>query len=151
METHPGYMESKLSIKGFKRVRSIPMNAARLQTIRTLTGWVALYLVTLGVTSTLILTGSLQQPLKSIVMLLPLLPALGILLWQVRIFRQMDEMQTKHQLLAVAWAFAGTALFSIAYALLEIAGWPHLPMFAVWLVMLSLWVACSWVQRVRYA
>jgi ethanolamine transporter EutH len=83
-------------------------------------------------------------------MLLPLIPAFGILAWQVRMFRKMDEMQARHQLLAVVWAFAGTAAFSIAYALLEVVGWPRLPMFAIWMLMLSLWILSSWTQRIRY-
>jgi hypothetical protein len=126
------------------------MNRTELATIRSLTGWVAFYLLTLGSAAALSLTASLPHLLRSGLMLLPLIPALGILVWQVRVLRRMDEMQARHQLVAVAWAFAGTAVFSVAYALLEVAGWPHLPMFAVWLLMLSLWVGCSWAQRVRY-
>jgi hypothetical protein len=126
------------------------MNRTELATIRSLTGWVVLYLLTLGGAAALSLTTSLPQRLSSGIMLLPLIPALGILIWQVSVFRRMDETQARHQLVAVAWAFAGTAVFSVAYALLEVAGWPHLPMFVMWLLMLSLWVGCSWAQRFRF-
>ncbi len=136
-------MERKLSAK--KEADLLPKQAM----VVSLGIWVGTYALSLALALFLAFrTPSLG--LRSAVMLLPLLPAVGILLWQVRTFQRMDEMQSRHQLLAVAWAFAGTAIFVIGYSLMEVAGWPHLPMFAVWLVMLTFWVASIWLQRFRY-
>lgn len=87
---------------------------------------------------------------RSAIMLVPLIPAAGLLRSTVRQFRRMDEMLVRKQLEAVAWAFGAALFLMVAYALLEAVGWPRLPMWIALIALSSIWSICTAVQHIRY-
>ncbi|MCW3849091.1 hypothetical protein OF829_17770 [Sphingomonas sp. LB-2] len=87
---------------------------------------------------------------RSAIMLLPLLPAFGILRFTIAQFRRGDEMVRKNQLIAVAWAFGITQFLMVSWCLLEVVGWPRLPMWTVFTAVQAIWITCIWTQVLRY-
>lgn len=87
---------------------------------------------------------------RTLVILLPLIPAFGILRFTVRQFRRGDEMIRRHQLVAIAWTFGIFEALMITYSLLEIVGWPRLPMWVTFTTVQAIWVACIWTQVLRF-
>jgi hypothetical protein len=84
------------------------------------------------------------------VALLPLLPILyGMrnVLWY---FRNVDELHQRIQLEGLALAFGGTAALVFTYGFLEVAGFPRLSVWWVWLVMGSLWGVGTMIAHRRY-
>jgi len=61
-----------------------------------------------------------------------------------------DELYRRIQVEALALAFGGTALLVIAYGFLEVAGFPRLTVWWVWVVMATLWFVGLVVARLRY-
>ena len=112
--------------------------------------WIAIYAVTLIATVALVFLLPVPPPWRSIVVLVPLLPALGIVRWETRAFAQLDEMQLRNQVTGFAWAFAITAIAMTAYILLDAVGWPRPPMWVIFTAMMLVQVACSWTQYLRY-
>ncbi|MEA1674025.1 hypothetical protein [Nitrospirillum sp. BR 11163] len=51
------------------------------------------------------------------------------------------------QLVAIGFAFAGTALLTFTYGFLEVAGFPRLSMFMVWPLMVLLLVVGQFLGR----
>lgn len=94
--------------------------------------------------------GPLPMAAKVPIALAPLLPAALIVPWVIGNFRLMDEMQVRHQLEAIVVAAVVSAFLAMGYALLEIAGFPRLPMSVVWCVMVGLWICAVWIQRWRF-
>lgn len=84
------------------------------------------------------------------VTLAPMIPAAGVCWAVYRQLGRMDELQRRVQLEAFAFAFAGTALLTFSYGFLETAGYPRLPMFAVWPLMATLWMIGGIVSSRRY-
>ena len=82
--------------------------------------------------------------------LAPMVPALFICWVVVQSIRNLDEMQRKLQLEALAVAFAGTALITFSYGFLEGNGLPSISMFAVWPLMSALWFAGVMVGLLRH-
>ena len=113
-------------------------------------GWTLLYLATLAAAVLLVLRMPQLGPWRTPIILLPLLPAIGILRFTLRQFRRGDEMQRRNQLIAVAAAFGITLVLMIAYTLLEAIGWPRLPMWVDVVAMQAIWTVCIWTQILRY-
>ena len=84
------------------------------------------------------------------IILLPMIPAFGILRFAMRQFQRGDEMQRRHQLIAAAWALGIVLVLMISYALLEAIGWPRLPMWGILCVTQAIWIACIWTQVLRF-
>ena len=84
------------------------------------------------------------------IMLLPLIPAFGILRFTIAQFRSSDEMMRKNQLIAVAWAFGILQFLMITLSLLEVVGWARLPMWTIFTAAQMVWIACIWTQVLRY-
>jgi hypothetical protein len=84
------------------------------------------------------------------VALAPILPLLLLLRAIVRFFRRLDELQRRIQLDALAFAFAGSALLTFTYGLLENVGFPRLSYGYVWSVMGVLWGIGTAVAKRRY-
>ena len=94
--------------------------------------------------------GQLPMWAKVPIVLAPMVPALLIIPWTLRMFRRMDEMQVRHQLEALAGASGATAFLALGYGFLELIGFPHLSMFVVWSVFNAFWIAGVWIQRWRF-
>jgi hypothetical protein len=50
----------------------------------------------------------------------------------------------------VAWAFGAALFLMVAYALLEVVGWPRLPMYVPLILLSLIWTGCIWTQWFRY-
>ncbi|MDQ6920702.1 MAG: hypothetical protein M3170_03795 [Candidatus Dormibacteraeota bacterium] len=87
---------------------------------------------------------------RPVVALLPMLPALGVLIAVVRVYRRVDEFERRQVLESVGVAFAGTAVVTFAYGFLELAGFPGLSWFFVWPIMGAFWLGVRLVQMVRH-
>ena len=112
--------------------------------------WTLAYLLVLAVAAAIVITRPELGAWRSAIMLLPLIPAFGILRFTLLQFRRTDEMLRMHQLIAVAWAFGIMLALMISYALLEAVGWPRLPMWVILCVAQGIWIACIGVQVMRY-
>ncbi|WP_394688733.1 hypothetical protein [Hoeflea sp.] len=110
----------------------------------------ASYAATLVVSQKLLGSGVDSVAVRTVVSLAPMLPAIFICGVIIRNIANLDELQRKVQLEALALAFAGTALITFGYGFLEGTGLPRLSMFAVWPLMASLWLAGVIFGNVRY-
>lgn len=113
-------------------------------------GWTMLFVITLSVAIGIVFNMPQLGAWKTAIILLPLLPALGILRFALRQFRRGDEMQRRNQMEAVVWAFGVTLVLMIGYTLLEVIGWPRLPMWVPLVVAQSVWVTAIWLQLLRF-
>lgn len=74
-----------------------------------------------------------------------------VVLMMVRGIRQLDELQRRIQLEALAGAFAGTAILVTAWGFLEIAGAPEIRWgLWIWPAMTVLWAGGLLLARRRY-
>ncbi|MBN9886503.1 hypothetical protein [Salipiger abyssi] len=108
------------------------------------------YAATLLVSQRLLAGGTGIQPVRVLVALTPMIPALFICAVVIRAIRDLDEMQRKLQFEALALSFMGTALITFAYGFLEGMGFPKISMFAVWPLMAAIWFIGVMVGRLRF-
>ena len=109
------------------------------------------YVVLLALSVWLLASGlAASGTARTVVALLPMVPAAGIVFVVLRQLRRMDELQRRLQVEALALAFAGTAILTFSYGFLELVGFPRLPMFSVWPVMASLWLLGTFLGQRRY-
>lgn len=87
---------------------------------------------------------------RTAVMLLPLIPAFGILRFTIAQFRRSDEMMRRNQLIAIAWAFGIMQFLMVTWCLLEVVGWGRLPMWTIFTAVQLIWIGCIWTQVLRY-
>ncbi|HEY1604582.1 MAG TPA: hypothetical protein VGF77_03185 [Allosphingosinicella sp.] len=126
------------------------MDQARSATLGALLALLGIYGAVLAGTVALVFLAPVPPPWRSLVILVPLLPVAAIARWEVRAFARLDEMQLRNQIVALGWTFAISAALMMTYILLEAVGWPRLPMWAIFMSMILIRVACSWVQWLRY-
>ncbi len=81
---------------------------------------------------------------------LPMIPATFVVVSYVRFLRSSDELQQRIALEALAFAFGGTALITLAYGFLDQAGLPRISWWWVWPIMASLWILGGWLARKRW-
>ena len=80
---------------------------------------------------------------RTFLLLTPVVP-IGLAAWVIaRQFRRVDEFVRLRILESIAVGAAVTAVFSMTYGFLELAGLPRLSMFWVWPVMGLSWAGCS--------
>ena len=96
------------------------------------------------------LVGGLDQPMKTLVALTPLLPAGFALVAYLRFLNRMDELGRRIQLEALAFGFGAAGLLTFAYGFLENAGFPQLSYIWVFPLMISLWGIGGAVASYRY-
>lgn len=110
----------------------------------------ACYVFALTTSVAVLATTTLEAGWRTIVALLPMVPAAGVAISVMRQVRSMDELQRRIQLEALALAFGGTALATFSYGFLETVGYPKLSMFFVWPLMALLWMIGSLISGRRY-
>lgn len=96
-----------------------------------------------------LMTRSDDLLVRSLLILMPMVP---LILATVAIYRhvqRMDEFQRLQSFKVIAISAAGTALLSIAYGFLELAGLPKLSMMAVWPVMGTIWLTTNLLLRIK--
>ena len=84
------------------------------------------------------------------VALLPMIPAIFVLVAVTRQLGRLDELQRRIQFEALAFAFGGTALLTFGYGFLENVGFPHISWFAVWPIMAIFWLVGLLLATRRY-
>jgi hypothetical protein len=89
-----------------------------------------------------------NSPWRLLVTLLPMIPiGLGLLAF-LRFFGEMDELQKRIQLDALAFSFILTGLLTFSYGLLQNVGLPQISFIAVFPLMIAMWglghVIASW-------
>lgn len=90
------------------------------------------------------------NPIRLIIVLLPLLPVLYIPVAVVQELQTMDELQRRIQLEAFGIALAVTAVCSVGYGLLEIVGLPRQSSFIVWPLLCLFWGVGLLFAKRRY-
>jgi hypothetical protein len=126
------------------------MQGAGTKGLNGLFALLAIYAIALFAALGAVFLIPVPAPWRSLVVLIPLLPAAALVRWETRALVQLDEMHLRNQIVAIAWAFAITAMLMVAYILLEAVGWPRLPMWIVFLAMMLIRSACSLFQWYRY-
>lgn len=120
----------------------------KTETERMLTGWLrhfdgamTAYLAALGVTAWALATRQAGVT-RSALVLAPVLPGLYIMWITRRIYLRCDEYVRLSVLQAAAWAAAVTAVWTLVYAFLEIAGLPRISicwvLYVGWAVFVGL-------------
>ena len=96
------------------------------------------------------LVGGLDQPIKTLVALTPLVPATLALFAYLRFLSRMDELGRRIQLEALAFGFGAAGMLTFAYGFLENAGFPQLSYIWVFPLMIALWGVGGAVASYRY-
>jgi hypothetical protein len=92
----------------------------------------------------------LEQPIKTLVALAPLVPAALALFAYLRFLSRMDELGRRIQLEALAFGFAAAGMLTFAYGFLENAGFPQLSYIWVFPLMIALWGIGGAIASYRY-
>ena len=106
--------------------------------------YVIVVLVSIG------LVGALDQPMKTLVALTPLIPATLALFAYLRFLSRMDELGRRIQLEALAFGFGAAGMLTFAYGFLENAGFPQLSYIWVFPAMIALWGIGGAIASYRY-
>lgn len=85
------------------------------------------------------------------VALLPMLPVIPIPWFAIVFLREMDELERRIQLEALAFAFVATALTTLAYGFLQTVGLPDVNWVFVWPVLGTFWGLGRLIARRKYA
>ena len=102
------------------------------------------------IASILLLQGNPEAWWRFPVALSPVIPALVGMQVIVRVVREMDELQQRIQLEAVAFSLGSTAMLTFSYGFLEGVGFPHLNWTFVLPMIVALWGIGQIVARRRY-
>ena len=94
--------------------------------------------------------GGLDQPIKTLVALTPLIPAALALSAYLRFLARMDELGRRVQLEALAFGFGAAGMLTFAYGFLENAGFPQLSYIWVFPTMIALWGIGGAIAAYRY-
>jgi peptidoglycan/LPS O-acetylase OafA/YrhL len=97
-----------------------------------------------------LINASPDAPWRFATALLPMIPAVGVMVAVLRQLHRMDELQRQIQFEAIAFAFAGTALITFGYGFVENVGMPHLRWLFVWPIMAILWIIGTALATRRY-
>ena len=92
----------------------------------------------------------LPVPWKYMVALLPMFPALWFASLFARHMGEMDELQRRIQLEALAFGFSAAAVLTLGYGFLQHAGWPIPNWVWVWPLMGTCWLIGKFVAQRRY-
>ena len=106
------------------------------------------YVVSLPIS--LALLDKVDQPLKTVVALIPLIPAAFALIAYLRFLGRMDELGRRIQLEALAFALGAAGMLTLAYGFLENVGFPQLSYIWVFPVMIALWGIGGAIASYRY-
>ena len=96
------------------------------------------------------LVGGLEQPIKTLVALTPLVPAGLALFAYLRFLSRMDELGRRIQLEALAFGFGAAGMLTFAYGFLENVGFPQLSYVWVFPLMIALWGIGGAIASYRY-
>jgi hypothetical protein len=126
------------------------MKQQTVHALRVQGGWTLAYVLVLIAACYLAIGYPRLGAWRTVIMLVPLIPALGILRFTLAQFQRSDEMMRHNQLIAIAWTFGISQFLMISWALLEVVGWQPLPMWITFVAMQAIWIASIWTQVLRY-
>ncbi len=106
--------------------------------VQKLVGAIALYIATL-VLSVWLLNNLDESPWRIVAAILPVFPIILGTLAFVRFFGEMDELQKRIQLYAMAFSFGVVGMLTLTYGLLQNVGLPQVSFIAVLPAMIALW------------
>lgn len=113
-----------------------------------LMGAIAVYGIAL-IASLLLLDGDLDQPWRTVVALLPVIPMVYVVWVVVARIRSLDEYWQQVHLTALPIAFLGSMLVAFTWGFLQNAGLDPLDGFVMFAVMAGLYLVGLWVARRR--
>ena len=87
-----------------------------------------------------------ESPLRTVLLLLPMLGFALMIRAIVRHVARIDEYLRRRMLESIGIAFAITGALTFSYGFLETAGFPRLSMFSVWMVMGASWGLANLVR-----
>ena len=125
------------------------MNKAAKTYLQQFLGSMLLYVLMLFA-SVWLLQNLGDSPWRIPAALLPLIPIVMGLMAFVRFFGEMDELQKRIQLYALAFSFGATGMLTFSYGLLENAGLPQVSFIAVFPLMIALWGLGTFFASKRY-
>jgi hypothetical protein len=108
----------------------------------------AAYVVVLIISVSLL--DKVDQPVKTLIALVPLVPAGFALKAYLRFLTRMDELGRRIQLEALAFGFGAAGMLTFAYGFLENAGFPQLSYTWVFPLMIALWGIGGAIATRRY-
>ena len=88
-----------------------------------------------------------DSPLRTLLLILPMLGFALMIRAIVRHVARIDEYQRLRMLESLGIAFAITGALTFSYGFLETAGFPRLSMFNVWIVMGLSWALVNLVRK----
>lgn len=100
--------------------------------------------------STWLLRMGVEGAWQYLLAILPVTPLLFALRAYLRYLGQLDELQQRIQLQAIAFAAGATGMLTLTYGFLENAGLPQLSMIWVFPLLMVLWGAASIFLTQRY-
>jgi hypothetical protein len=110
----------------------------------------AVYIVTLSASITVLKTFELAQGLKIFITLLPAIPVAFVLISMMRVIRDSDELQQRVHLLATSFSALLTGFVTFTYGFLENIGFPKFSTFLVLPMLFFFWgISLSWFTK-RY-
>lgn len=97
-----------------------------------------------------LLKGRQHTPLGYGIAFLPIIPSAFALWAFLRFFRDMDELQRRIQLEAVAFSFLATSFITLTWAFLQNAGLPRFDVSWVAPLLIMLWGIGTGIAKRRY-
>ena len=119
--------------------RENPTTRANRQYSRSFILTMGLYVMTLPFAVGFVNTLPQGDPLRYVVILIPVLPLLATLLVFMRWLRGVDEFQRKVQFEGLAFSMAVTVVITLTLGFLERAGFPRLDTLWIPIMMIFLW------------
>jgi hypothetical protein len=114
------------------------MNDVMKRYMRNLTITMVLYTVSLF-GSILLYKALPVHPAKSLIVLLPVIPILFGMRAFIQMVRNIDELQQRIQMEALAFSLGVTGILTFTYGFLEGVGWPKIGMIWVFPLSIALW------------
>jgi hypothetical protein len=110
----------------------------------------AVYIVALSASITVLKTFELAQGFKTFITLLPAIPVAFVLISIMRVIRDSDELQQRVYLLATSFSALLTGFATFTYGFLENIGFPKFSTFLVLPMLFFFWgISLSWFTK-RY-
>lgn len=109
-----------------------------------------LYVALVGASVSTLVTRQLSPAPRALVASLPMLGCAGMVWAVLRELRRLDELQRRIQHEALMFSFTGTALITLSWGFLEVAGLPRVSAFVVWPLMGALWAIGQALAKRRY-
>jgi hypothetical protein len=129
---------------------SNPTTRANRRYTRRFVITMGLYVLTLPFAIGIVNTLPENEPLRYLIILIPVLPLLATLVVFMRWLREVDEFQRKVQFEGFAFSMAVTVVVTLTLGFLERAGFPKLDTLWIPIMMIFLWGIGVAIANGRY-